>query len=73
MGVREVPQMREEHREVGSRVSEGCTHQHPLPSLPAGSGPLHCRKIIMSDGLELQVVAGGEKAQGYCGEDRGSP
>ena len=74
MGVCEIPQMREEHGEVGRRVSKGGTHKHALLMVPSTPRSLHGGQVVVSNGLNLHwIFAGGEQTQGHGWEDRGAP
>lgn len=74
MRVREVAEMREEHGEVGGGVSKGGAEEDSLAAAPSTFRSLHCQKVVMSNGLEVEIFAGGgQEAQGYGREDRSSP
>ena len=73
MRVREVAQVREEHGQVGGGIAEGSAHQHSLLAVPSAPCSLDCREIIVTNSLDLGVVAGGREAQREDWEDRGSP
>lgn len=73
VGVGEVAKMVEEHGNVRSSVSQGRAEQNSFFSLPAPGCALHIGQVIVSHSLELEVVVGGDEAEGEGSKDRRSP
>lgn len=55
--VGKVPQMAEEHVEMGRGVSQRSADEYALLALPSPCGSLHIVEIVISHGFELRVVA----------------
>ena len=51
--VGEIVQVGEEHRQVGFGVSEWCTHQHPLFTLPPPRGASGLREVVVANRFQL--------------------
>lgn len=70
MGVGKIMEMGEEHGEVWLRIAKGNAQQDALLALPTTGSALDIGQVIVSDRLELEAIAGGEKAKGNEGGDR---
>lgn len=60
--VRQVAEVREEHRQVRGGIAQRGAHQDALSALPSLLGALDLGEVIVTNGLEVQIIRRGEQA-----------
>jgi hypothetical protein len=58
---------------MGRRIPKRCAHKHALIFHPSIRGTLNSGQIIISNSLNLEILGGRKKPEGYYWEKRGSP